>query len=739
MQIRNLYEEFFDANACHRPYASEEEYWQDLLRRLDMLLSAAVLTRVELQRGKCELRMEQIHLRGLPLYVEELVRELQKDTAAEPFPREAVASAVKCADFHISSRLRYTEKTTLFRYRYLARQMHFSEWESFVLLLAFAAGFDAKYETFFSYLQGDIRYKLPSLRLAATLYELGAPLDGETLADAVQGRGELYECFLEYVPTEGQDPFAGMFRLKRRVTAFLYGRNDVAQVLKPFVELYCRTDELEPLLIREEKAALIASYLEQTLRAGTKGNILQLYGPDGIGRRFLVKHAVGGLGGNVLFVDADKLLIGTSTELRQLLEELRLEGILLGAVLVFCGFDAPQGESELEQKRLMPQGISFLAKFLQTECRTAVWITREKADYLLQYRLSVFFMEAEMLSAGERGRLFAAYGGQERFAEDVDLQMCASQYILTPSGIRQVLKVARILAGDAPVEKRHIRDAVGQQAANQLGRSAVRLRSVYTWDDLVVGEEQREQMEMICNQVRLRRIVGEQWGFFKKTAYGRGVCALFYGSPGTGKTMAVQVIANELGLDLYRVDLSQIVSKYIGETQKNISDLFKRAKNTNALLFFDEADALFAKRLTVKDHHDRNANAETAHLLQKLEDYEGLAILATNYAENIDDAFKRRIKFMVNFVFPTPDVRLTLWNTILPPELPLEEELDLEFFAEKFELSGSNIKEILTNAAYLAAAEQRGLKNRDLAKAVRMNFAKYGKTLTDEDFGYLMT
>lgn len=202
--------------------------------------------------------------------------------------------------------------------------------------------------------------------------------------------------------------------------------------------------------------------------------------------------------------------------------------------------------------------------------------------------------------------------------------------------------------------------------------------------------------------------------------------------------MAVQVMANELGLDLYRVDLSQMVSKYIGETEKNISELFKKAKNLNALLFFDEADSLFAKRLEVKDAHDRNANAETAHLLQKLEDYEGIAILATNYVNNIDDAFKRRIKFMVNFSFPTPEVRLELWHTILPKQVPFEEEIDFEYYAEHFELSGSSIKEVLTNASFIAASQGEKLANRHIIEAIKLNFAKYGKVLTDNDFGYLV-
>lgn len=261
-----------------------------------------------------------------------------------------------------------------------------------------------------------------------------------------------------------------------------------------------------------------------------------------------------------------------------------------------------------------------------------------------------------------------------------------------------------------------------RENSKMLGTYAVRINSVFTWDDLVVEDGVRCQMEHICNQIKYRSIVADDWDFYKKSPYGRGICALFYGSPGTGKTMAVQVIANELGLDLYRIDLSQMVSKYIGETEKNISSLFERAKDINALLFFDEADAFFAKRSDVSDSNDRNANAETAHLLQKLEEYEGITILATNLKENIDEAFRRRIRFMIHFRLPDANVRRTLWHKMFPPQAPLEEDVDLDFFAEQFELSGSAIKEIVFNAAYMAAAEHGSIGNRHIIEALKLNF-----------------
>jgi SpoVK/Ycf46/Vps4 family AAA+-type ATPase len=179
-----------------------------------------------------------------------------------------------------------------------------------------------------------------------------------------------------------------------------------------------------------------------------------------------------------------------------------------------------------------------------------------------------------------------------------------------------------------------------------------------------------------------------------------------------------------------------MVSKYIGETEKNISSLFAKARHMNVILFFDEADAFFSKRSEVKDSHDRNANAEVAHLLQEIESYEGICILATNRKDDIDDAFKRRIKLMIHFSFPSVETRRLLWHSLLPERAPRRENLALDFFAEKFELSGSQIKDILLMAAFMAADDGAILGNEQIREALCLNYQKYGKLLTDRDFDY---
>jgi len=440
-------------------------------------------------------------------------------------------------------------------------------------------------------------------------------------------------------------------------------------------------------------------------------------------------------------VDIGRIVMLEEREITRYLEAIRLETVLTGAIPCFVSqFRRQGGEEESKLRRdVTDSRMESAAETVTRLFRFAFWVTEEREQLFIGTRALFVSRELPMLSAEERKIFWNAWADKEEFAPEINLDICASQYILTPRDLKRVLKTASDAAGfqKSPITRDILKDAIRQHSKSQLGLYATLINAVFTWDDLVVSDEQKRRMKMICDQVRYRRIVGEEWGFRKKSPYGNGLCALFYGSPGTGKTMAVQVMANELGIDLYRIDLSQLVSKYIGETQKNISELFNKAKNINAMLFFDEADSMFAKRSEVKDSNDRYANADTAFLLQKLEDYEGITILATNYVNNIDDAFKRRIKFMVNFVFPTADVRLMLWKKIAPKTARFDEAIDFEFFADSFELTGSNIKEILTNAAYLAASEASGIRNRHIIEAIKLNFSKYGKVLTDDDFGYL--
>ena len=273
--------------------------------------------------------------------------------------------------------------------------------------------------------------------------------------------------------------------------------------------------------------------------------------------------------------------------------------------------------------------------------------------------------------------------------------------------------------------------ACRQQSNQNLGERAVKVQPVCGWDDLVLPEDRLEKLRDICAQVRHHYRVYVGWGFGAKLSHGKGISALFSGPSGTGKTLAAEVLAHDLQLDLYKVDLSGVVSKYIGETEKNLAKIFAEAETGNAILFFDEADALFGKRTAVSDAHDRYANIETSYLLQRIEDYEGVVILATNLRQNMDEAFTRRIRFIVDFPFPEADSRMRIWRTLLPPQAPVAADVDLGWLARQLEVAGGSIKNIVLNAAFLAAADGGVIDRRHVLRGARREFEKIGKLWSD--------
>lgn len=313
----------------------------------------------------------------------------------------------------------------------------------------------------------------------------------------------------------------------------------------------------------------------------------------------------------------------------------------------------------------------------------------------------------------------------------------AGKFTLTPGQIRRVWQLAeafRIMADEKLITKEMLHRGCYEILGSKMDDKAQRVDAMYQWDDIVLPSAQKEKLRIACNQVEYRQKVYEEWGMSTKISYGKGVSMLFAGSPGTGKTMAAQVVASELGMELYSIVLPTVVSKYVGETEKNLNDIFEQARKSQVILFFDEADVLFSKRTQVKDANDKFNNMEAAFLLQKMEAYEGVTILATNYLQNFDEAFMRRIKFVVDFPFPDEKCRRQIWERAIPKQLPTS-ELDFEFVARKFSLSGSNIKNIVLHAAFLAAAQGENIGMRQLLAAVKNEYAKLGKSLLPEEMG----
>ena len=379
---------------------------------------------------------------------------------------------------------------------------------------------------------------------------------------------------------------------------------------------------------------------------------------------------------------------------------------------------------------LKPAERARLLEQIEARPERSVLIGRTRGEAQALSEHTVLLVDVPFPSFAERRETWERLAGAP--ATDV-----AAKFRLSVEQIRAAAEVSRVAAeargldspspGDLDLGARHA-------SSSRLGDLAVRLSPAYSWDDLVVPERQRDLLHSISAYLRHRDRVLSEWGYERTVARTQGLKVLFAGESGTGKTMAAQVLAAELGLDLFRVDLATVVSKYIGETEKNLERIFAAADGSNAILFFDEADALFGKRSEVSDSHDRYANIEVAYLLQRMEAYPGAVILATNFKRNIDDAFVRRLDFVVDFPFPEAEDRRRIWRLVLPSEAPVDGDLDLDFLATQFKLSGGAIRNCSLAAAFRAADEGSPIGMRHLVRAVAQEYGKQGRLTLEADF-----
>ena len=351
--------------------------------------------------------------------------------------------------------------------------------------------------------------------------------------------------------------------------------------------------------------------------------------------------------------------------------------------------------------------------------RGAVILTtnaREQLDEALDHRVP-FVLAVELPGAGVRERLWRELLGDDA-GPDVDVAWLARRFEIPGAMIRNAVAIARAV-GERPLTQERLLGAARAQLRDRLGRYVERSMTASRLEDLVLPDDVRRQVLEVLSAVRARRRVLIDWGFGDRMSAGRGMSCLFDGEPGTGKTLTAECIAAELDLPLYRVNAANVVDKYIGETEKNLTRIFRDAAGSHAVLLFDEADALFSKRVDVKTANDRFTNLEVNVLLQLIERYEGLVILTTNLKQGIDPAFERRFTFKIRFPFPDAELREEIWRRLMPAAAPLGDDVDFEAVAEAFELSGGSIRNALLRAAYRAAAEERPIGLTDIAESAR--------------------
>ena len=509
-------------------------------------------------------------------------------------------------------------------------------------------------------------------------------------------------------------------RLDDRVLALLRGQDRLDPVLATMATAHGPIDEgalvLEPTVSARVRALVDAA----TRDPGAPAPLVT--GPAGVGRRSVLVAALGALGYTALVVNVARLP-RDATALRDVGRRLHREAALAHAVVVLDGLDRFAGEVPLDEALFDGDAPTVLA--------TAGRI----AGQAPQLGRGVVRVDLDVPDEPARELLWRTYLPR---ATAPDLaRWAAERYRVTPGVIRAAavaaVSLARARSGDgaavdlmAPDLHEGLRSVLDAKLATLGSRITWRQQ----WDDLVLPDDAIDDIIEFVARVRHRRQVYEAWGLGRKVAKGMGLSALFSGPPGTGKTMVAGLIAHELGLDLYQIDLSKVVSKWIGETEKNLGELFDAAEAGHAILLFDEADSLFAKRTSVQSSNDRNANLEVNYLLQRLEAFAGIVILTTNHDTAIDDAFRRRLSLRVEFPVPDEAEREKLWAALVGGDLPREPGVDLADLARRFAMTGGYIKNATVRAAFLAAHEGTAVGMRHLLRAARSEYRAMGKVVT---------
>lgn len=698
-----LFESCFPLARFGQSYRQPEEYLADLMRLMELTLT-------EYLRRRGGAREPLDRFRGVIITERQVLETMEGDDGLAAFQDTARRQRAKAALWMASRKER---SGLFFAPDYLFDRLGLDELERFTLLLCLMPQYDETYAKIFAFLQDDAERTRPGCALALALFDF---LPRASLGEGAQTRLQALRdrCALLFLHgREGEvDPCIAAFFLQ----------NGRLGLLPEGTRLRLPEEAEEPPALggaADRVAEQIAHYRGEELLA------FHLHAPAGAGGRTLAGLAAARRGMAVLYaqVPREDSAAWTLSVCRQ---------AQLQQAWPCFSVDAEEDGSCRDMEPLLTQARRFCAVvFIRT---TPPLCCRVEAP-------GVFRLECAPPTPdrNERLALWRHYMRGLPLAAPEQVEELADRFRFLPGQIAGAARAAEaevLCRGAAQdLDRQTVNRCAYAQASNTLERRATHLPRGCGWDQLILEPAEKRMLENACDQVRLRHIVYGDWGFDQRVTYGRGVSMLFAGPPGTGKTMAAQVAARELDLEIYKVDLSQVVSKYIGETEKNLNDLFAEAGQSGAVLLFDETDALLGKRTEVKDSHDKNANMETSYLLQKMEEYEGVTILTTNYLENIDPAFFRRISYVIHFPFPDAAARERLWRGMFPAAAPLAGDIDFGYLARQFEIAGGNIKNAAVAAAFLAARRGGAVRMEHLVTALKYELAKQGKVLLAEDFG----
>lgn len=687
------------------------------LSRLDRLLELAV-------RSTQAPSATTIPFRGLFIDRDQVNRLLSQDPGA---PRFSLVR--QSAEADISPTL---DDSPL---EWMARSFDLSSFESNVILLALAPEVDLRYEKIFAYLQDDITRKRPTLELALNLFCSSLEEKLERRASFAPLGPLIRQRLVEIAADPNQSEPSSLshyIKLDDQIRRLLLGQAGLDDRLSGFCELVDPSVNWDDLTLNGETKRAI---LQLATEARFSSAALRLYfqGRGGPEKRETAEALSHALDTRLLVARIDRFPDQANpTRLWNLVVR---EAQLQDAVLFIASLDEfRSGEAAFRRRDLLESAAAF--EGITIFAGNQAWEPQSIPG------LIVTTVDVQASDYDERNAHWQHELARAGIALDLnDVAILAARFRLTPFQITQAVAGAqaslawrRVRAGSATVDVAaatsldELAAAARAQCGHELAALALKIEPRYGWEDLILAPDPKTQLREICEQCECRHVVYEEWGFGRKLSLGKGLNVLFAGGPGTGKTMGAEVLAHELRLDLYRIDLSQVVSKYIGETEKNLDRIFDAAEDSNAILFFDEADALFGKRSEVRDSHDRYANIEISYLLQKMEEYQGVSILATNLRQNLDDAFVRRLQAIVEFPFPDEECRRRIWESIFPKQVPLGEDVRFDLLAREVRLAGGNIKNMAVAAAFLAAGDGGVVRTPHLVQAARREHQKLARS-----------
>lgn len=604
------------------------------------------------------------------------------------------------------------------RFAWLIEAYGLTDIEAAIVLIALAPEADLRYERIYAYLQDDVTRTRPGVDLVLNLLcsTTAEKLARRTLVDA--GSALVSQRVVTLEGPAAATLLARELRVDPQIAAVLLGSGGI----DPRLCEWCRLHRPDAAALPAHRA-LVGDLAR--LAAAEPRLALLFEGPHGTGKWRAAQGLAAARGQHILLAD---LASAAASDLTAKSLELLARESWLHDTLLYVR--APGPGDVTRSYELSCALFSALARYPSLVVVAAARGVAHQPPAPAACRRVIFDMpDAKSRLAHWREQL--ALHGLRLRADD--LHQLTRAFALSYDQIADVAASASAGARFRPGRRRpalaDLCSAARSHCGHELATVARRVEPRAGWGDIVLPDDAMAQLREICMRATHgQRVLGD-WGFGRKLTLGKGVNALFAGPSGTGKTLAAEIVAHELGYDLYKIDLSGIVSKYIGETERNLDRVFRAAHRANAVLFFDEADALFGKRSEVRDAHDRYANIEISYLLQKMEEFEGIAILATNLRQNLDDAFTRRLAFTIHFPFPEEKDRLAIWTSVWPREVPLAADVDLPALAREFKLAGGNIKNTALAAAYIAAADGGVVTQAHVLRATRREYQKMGKNI----------